>query len=107
MLRSVRVARLPQRPSTKVRVKTNPSDVTALSAGAPQGRVLSPLVTLPGCGLCAALFSSDRFMKFAEMTRVGLINKKAAAAHRGRVIPRQTSLLMWKRKQNERDDGGL
>ncbi|KAL0195209.1 hypothetical protein M9458_008781, partial [Cirrhinus mrigala] len=65
-----------------VRVGSNTSSTTTLSTGAPQGCVLSPLLTHD----CTAKFSSNHIIKFADDTTVvGLISNNDETHYREEV----------------------
>ncbi len=72
---------LTRRPQS-VRVGHNTSSTTTLSTGAPQGCVLSPLLTHD----CTATFSSNHIIKFADDTTVvGLISNNDETHYREEV----------------------
>ncbi|KAK1801497.1 hypothetical protein P4O66_004522 [Electrophorus voltai] len=73
-------------------IGSSTSNTTTLSAGAPQGSVLSPLLFTLLTHDCAAMQSSNHIIKIADDTTVvGLINKDNESAYREEV----RELVSW------------
>ncbi|KAK1790105.1 hypothetical protein P4O66_002411 [Electrophorus voltai] len=80
-----------------VRIGSSTSNTTTLSAGAPQGSILSPLLFTLLTHDCAAMHRSNHIIKFADDTTVvGLINKDDESAYREEV----RELVSWCKVNN-------